>query len=46
MTLSSLDQHAALADKIRGEKQIIAQAVTDEFFNRYPDWLTRHGSMG
>ena len=40
------DERAALADRIRGHKRIVAEGVTDEFFERHPDWLTRFGSAG
>jgi methanogenic corrinoid protein MtbC1 len=36
----------ALAHKLRGVRERVAEAVTDEFFARHPDWLTRYGEPG
>jgi len=46
MTPATLNTRVELADKIRGNKQAIAQQVTDEFFARHPDWLERYGARG
>jgi len=46
MPLPHIDQRVALADKIRRHKSAVAEAVTDEFFARHPDWLTRFGPAG
>ena len=35
-----------LADKLRTLKQSVAEAVTEEFFRRHPDWLVRYGERG
>ena len=39
-------QRTALAEKLRILKQSVAEAVTDEFFQRHPDWLDRYGEQG
>ncbi len=46
MPLNSLPQRVALADKLRGWRQPIAESVTTEFFRRHPDWLARYGERG
>lgn len=42
----SLRERTALAEKLRRLKQTVAEAVTDEFFQRHPDWLARYGERG
>ncbi len=39
-------QRQALADTLRGLRGRVAEAVTDEFFRRHPDWLERYGERG
>jgi methanogenic corrinoid protein MtbC1 len=46
MQVISLDNRIALADKMRNHKQNIAEAVTEEFFQRHPDWLVKYGERG
>ncbi len=41
-----LSQRTTLAEKLRGLKQAVAVAVTDEFFVRHPDWVARYGERG
>lgn len=36
-------QHLALIRTLRREEQRIAEAVTDQFLTRHPDWVTRYG---
>ena len=36
----------ALAEKLRGLRERVAEAVTGEFFARHPDWLARYGERG
>ena len=42
----SLPERIALSEKLRGLKQTVAEAVTDEFFQHHPDWLMRYGERG
>jgi len=42
----SLGERTALAEKILSTKQQVAESVTEEFFGRHPDWLTRYGERG
>ncbi len=42
----NLNDRIRLAEKIDKIKQQVAEAVTDEFFVRHPDWLTRYGERG
>ena len=46
MVSISLPRCMALSDKLRGLKQLIAEAVTEDFFQRHPDWLARYGERG
>ncbi len=41
-----LEERVPLADKLRTLKQSVAEAVTEEFFRRHPDWLVRYGERG
>ncbi len=36
----------ALAEKLRGLRDAIAESVTEEFFHQHPDWLERYGERG
>lgn len=36
----------ALAESLRGLREQVAEAVTEEFFQRHPDWLDRYGERG
>lgn len=36
-------KHLALVSILRREEQHLAEAVTDEFLTRHPDWVTRYG---
>ena len=42
----SLAERGLLAEKILSTKQQVAASVTEEFFVRHPDWLTRYGERG
>ena len=42
----SLTGRAALAEKILSTREQVAKAVTEEFFQRHPDWLARYGERG
>lgn len=42
----SYPERAALGEKLRGARQGVAEAVTEEFFRRHPHWLTRFGERG
>jgi methanogenic corrinoid protein MtbC1 len=42
----SLVERGLLAEKILSTKQQVAASVTEEFFVRHPDWLTRYGERG
>lgn len=42
----TLSERTALAERLRGLKQGVAEAVTDEFFRRHPDWIGRYGERG
>jgi len=42
----TLAERTSLAERIRGLKQAVAVSVTDEFFQRHPDWLERYGERG
>lgn len=35
-----------LAERLRRARDVVAEAVTDEFFHRHPDWLARYGERG
>jgi methanogenic corrinoid protein MtbC1 len=41
-----LEIRIPLAEKLRTLKQSVAEAVTEEFFCRHPDWLVRYGERG
>lgn len=40
------EDRAALAALVSQLKPAVAEAVTDEFFRRHPDWLARYGEPG
>jgi|SRR5271166_2330650 len=42
----SQQERLALSQKLRDHKGVIAQSVTENFFNSHPEWLTRFGSRG
>lgn len=42
----ALGDRRQLADKLRGARQQVAEAVTEEFFQRHPDWAQRYGARG
>ena len=46
MEAPDLNTRVQLAEKLRGLKQAVAEAVTDEFFQRHPDWRERYGTLG
>ncbi len=46
MTNMALNDRVQLSEKIDAVKQQVAEAVTDEFFVRHPDWLKRYGERG
>jgi methanogenic corrinoid protein MtbC1 len=46
MSELSFSKRLALADKLRTFRERIAKAVTDEFFQRHPDWLAHFGERG
>jgi MerR family transcriptional regulator, light-induced transcriptional regulator len=39
-------QRVQLAESLRRNKAVVAEAVTTEFFQRHPDWLARYGERG
>jgi methanogenic corrinoid protein MtbC1 len=39
-------QRVALASKLAHLRQPVAEAVTEEFFRRHPDWADRYGARG
>ena len=39
-------QRVQLAETLRRNKSVVAEAVTAEFFQRHPDWLARYGERG
>lgn len=39
-------QRVQLAETLRTHKAAVAETVTDEFFQRHPDWLARYGERG
>jgi len=43
--LSSGQRHI-LADRLRAVRGRVAEAVTDEFFRRHPEWVARYGERG
>lgn len=46
MSALSLNERIQLAEKLERLKQPVAEAVTEEFFVRHPDWLARYGERG
>src|SRR5664279_2626574 len=46
MTDAPLLVRLAVSEKLRAVRQEIAEAVTEEFFKRHPDWLVRYGERG
>ncbi|MBA2269151.1 MAG: hypothetical protein H0W20_00950, partial [Chthoniobacterales bacterium] len=42
----TLAARVATAQQIAAAKESVAAAVTDEFFERHPDWLARYGENG
>ena len=46
MEFLSPTQRAALASKLAHLRQPVAEAVTEEFFRRHPDWADRYGPRG
>src|SRR4051794_4024706 len=43
---SEVRARVQLAECVRGLKARLARAVTDEFFQRHPDWEERYGERG
>lgn len=43
--MSSSSKHAALVRLLRRSEQSIAEAVTDAFLARHPDWVARYGDL-
>ncbi len=41
----AVDERVALADQLRAQRAATAEAVTEEFLRRHPDWLARYGEM-
>ncbi len=39
-------ERVALAETLRRHKSAVAETVTEEFFQRHPDWLVRYGEKG
>ncbi|MEO8255872.1 MAG: cobalamin-dependent protein [Acidobacteriota bacterium] len=46
MTELSLGERIALSAAINAARQSVAEQVTDAFFVRHPDWVTRYGDRG
>lgn len=46
MDLLSRRERLALAARIADLQRPVAEAVTEEFFRRHPDWLARYGEKG
>lgn len=46
MEVLSHPQRVALASKLAHLRQPVAEAVTEEFFRRHPDWADRYGPRG
>jgi methanogenic corrinoid protein MtbC1 len=42
----SLNERTQVCEKIDAVKQQVAATVTEQFFLRHPDWLTRYGDRG
>jgi len=42
----NLQERISIACRIGEVKQPVAEAVTEEFFRRHPDWLARYGERG
>jgi hypothetical protein len=42
----NLRQRQAIAELLRGKRDILATLVKAEFFDRHPDWRVRYGERG
>ena len=43
---AELQQRLRLAQRLRDQKQTVAEVVTEEFFRLHPDWLVLYGERG
>ncbi len=43
---ADLQQRLTLAQRLRDQKQTVAEVVTEEFFRLHPDWLVLYGERG
>jgi len=43
MTAKSVTERFHIGQKLTAAKQVVAQAISDEFFLQHPDWLDRYG---
>ncbi len=43
---ADLQQRLTLAQRLRDQKQTVAEVVTEEFFQLHPDWQARYGERG
>jgi methanogenic corrinoid protein MtbC1 len=46
MNIIPHQQRVELAETLRRLKSVVAESVTEEFFQRHPDWLVRYGESG
>jgi methanogenic corrinoid protein MtbC1 len=46
MTPESASERFRLVQKLSSVKQAVAQAISEEFFLKHPDWLERYGERG